>query len=262
MSGPEAGRPREPGTPRNANAARDAVLSTPELLVLTLEHLDIKTLLVDAQLVCSQWRDLINSTASLQRQLFFLPAADRRGANGDMAGPGEGSYAELNPLLVKFFGPFYPTELPGFREGRFSSFDEVDEDYYDALAGLKRKWAGGATRPAAAGAAFAQDSSGARAGWKPAALEFPLGLRMGQLWEHVEGSFLHGAKVTVLDRRFIEESTCRQMKLSGYHREFWRRVGGADLFVFGIVMDASDRMDLRRKRGFTGMGVHVSRRVE
>jgi len=267
--GAKSRRSSDPSLSPSEYLARGAVISTPELLLLILENLDLKTLLVEAQLVCREWRQAIAYTISLQKRLFFLADPDWDSDNG---------YPTPNPLLVKFFRPFYPTELPGFREGRFSSFDEVDEGYYDTLAGL-RDDVGGERSPA-----FARREASWRRmlptqppprrlhslkirrstilGWKPVILEFPDGLRMGELWEHVCSQFLRTTKVTVLNRMFIDESSCRQMTLSDYHRRFWKRVGRVDLLVFGIMIDDSDRLDMKQRREFYWQeGIHISRRV-
>jgi hypothetical protein len=53
--------------------ARDDVFGTYELLEFILSHLDMQTLLVAAQRVCKQWRNLITVSHVLQRQLFFEP---------------------------------------------------------------------------------------------------------------------------------------------------------------------------------------------
>ncbi|KAJ6464461.1 hypothetical protein C8R45DRAFT_1107358 [Mycena sanguinolenta] len=80
--------------------SQDAVLSTPELLELTLSHLLIRDLLVTAQLVCKTWHSLI-LTPALQRALFFAPDPSYRAER------------IRNPLLTDMFTPFFPAEDPG-----------------------------------------------------------------------------------------------------------------------------------------------------
>ncbi|KAF7353305.1 putative f-box domain protein [Mycena sanguinolenta] len=77
--------------------SRDEVLSTPELVELTLSHLPIRDLLVTAPLVCQTWR-AITLTPVLQRALFFEPDPSFR------------SERLRNPLLMEIFAPFFTPE--------------------------------------------------------------------------------------------------------------------------------------------------------
>ncbi|KAF7377267.1 F-box domain protein [Mycena sanguinolenta] len=74
------------------STAQVTVISSPELLELTLAKLPMRDLLVTAPLVCKTWQ-AITLTPALQRLLFFQPdtSSDR---------------AE-NPLLVELFPPFF-----------------------------------------------------------------------------------------------------------------------------------------------------------
>ncbi|KAH6889207.1 hypothetical protein B0T10DRAFT_572557 [Thelonectria olida] len=58
--------------------ARDNVFGTYELFEFILSHLDMRTLLIAAQKVCKQWRDLIAVSPLLQQQLFFNHAGKPR----------------------------------------------------------------------------------------------------------------------------------------------------------------------------------------
>ncbi|KAJ7445064.1 hypothetical protein FB451DRAFT_1293260 [Mycena latifolia] len=74
------------------STAKDAVMSTPELVELTLAQLPMRDLLVTAPLVCKMWQ-AITLSPTLQRTLFFQ--ADSK------------SERVQNPLLVEMFGPFF-----------------------------------------------------------------------------------------------------------------------------------------------------------
>ncbi|KAJ5554603.1 hypothetical protein N7513_004562 [Penicillium frequentans] len=110
------------------------VFTTPELLEIILLHLDTRTLLVSAQLVCQTWTVLIQSSPAIQRALFFrpftpkpkkgkwhaksiwnsvLPSPLKRDTKLDQGSINEYecSYTRpiYNPLLVKAFRPFFPS---------------------------------------------------------------------------------------------------------------------------------------------------------
>ncbi|RAL01403.1 uncharacterized protein BO80DRAFT_464650 [Aspergillus ibericus CBS 121593] len=75
------------------------VLSTPELLELILLHLDLRTLLTCAPLVCHFWNTLIQQSTPLQETLYFKPIKPKHhpsNANASIA-------RTLNPLLVDSF---------------------------------------------------------------------------------------------------------------------------------------------------------------
>ncbi|KAF7353307.1 putative f-box domain protein [Mycena sanguinolenta] len=74
--------------------SQNAVLSTPELVELTLSHLPIRDLLIIAPLVCKTWQAL-TLTPALQRALFFEPDPSYRAER------------VRNPLLMEMFAPFY-----------------------------------------------------------------------------------------------------------------------------------------------------------
>ncbi|KAJ7227784.1 hypothetical protein C8J57DRAFT_1388566 [Mycena rebaudengoi] len=87
--------------------AQDTVISTPELLELTLSHMPMRDLLVTAPLVCKMWQEIIlhqpfdkyaDVAPSLQRALFF------------QADPI--SEPVQSPLLVEMFPPFFAAEGP------------------------------------------------------------------------------------------------------------------------------------------------------
>ncbi|KAJ6482728.1 hypothetical protein C8R45DRAFT_1150328 [Mycena sanguinolenta] len=72
--------------------AQITVISSSELLELTLTHLSMRDLLVTAPLVNKTWH-AITLTPTLQRLLFFQPDTLSGGAK--------------NPLLVELFSPFF-----------------------------------------------------------------------------------------------------------------------------------------------------------
>ncbi|KAJ7890903.1 hypothetical protein B0H14DRAFT_3428779 [Mycena olivaceomarginata] len=77
------------------SAARETVISTPELLEATLSHLPMHDLLVSAPLVSKMWQ-ATTLTPILQRALFFQPDPS------SPRGP--------NPLLAKSFFPFFTSD--------------------------------------------------------------------------------------------------------------------------------------------------------
>ncbi|KAF8187906.1 hypothetical protein K438DRAFT_1420560, partial [Mycena galopus ATCC 62051] len=77
------------------------VMSTPELVELTLSHLPMRDLLVTVPLVSKTWQ-AITLTPALQRALFFLPQLTA-------------SKRVRNPLLIENFHPFFAREAPNCR---------------------------------------------------------------------------------------------------------------------------------------------------
>jgi hypothetical protein len=77
------------------SAARETVISTPELLEATLSHLPMHDLLLSAPLVSKMWQ-ATTLTPILQRALFFQPDPS------SPRGP--------NPLLAKSFSPFFTSD--------------------------------------------------------------------------------------------------------------------------------------------------------
>ncbi|KAJ7022846.1 hypothetical protein C8F04DRAFT_1136561 [Mycena alexandri] len=85
------------------STARDAVVSSPELVELILTCLPMRDLLVAAPRVSKMW-NAITLTRTLQRILFFRPdPSDRRPLR--------------NPLLMELFPPFF---APGGSHSRSS----------------------------------------------------------------------------------------------------------------------------------------------
>ncbi|KAJ7460084.1 hypothetical protein B0H11DRAFT_1622585, partial [Mycena galericulata] len=78
------------------STAKDAVISTPELLELTLAQLPMRELLLTAPLVSKTWQ-AITFAPSLQRALFFE------------ADPSSSEPVQ-NPILVEMFPPFFGPE--------------------------------------------------------------------------------------------------------------------------------------------------------
>ncbi|KAL2012437.1 hypothetical protein VTN00DRAFT_5155 [Thermoascus crustaceus] len=84
-------------------APQNRVLSTPELLELILLHLDMRTLLTSAQLVCHAWTDLITSSPSIQQALFFRCVPVDSSSRTSIK-------KVYNPLLAELFPPFFPQD--------------------------------------------------------------------------------------------------------------------------------------------------------
>lgn len=92
-------------SPRGVSA-----MKSPELLEIILLHLDMRSLLTSAMDVCRQWRDLIRTSPSLRRALYF--DAD---TTADKQNP------RYNPLLVELFRPLFdfivmPPKRQGFND--------------------------------------------------------------------------------------------------------------------------------------------------
>ncbi|KAJ7125345.1 hypothetical protein C8R44DRAFT_137047 [Mycena epipterygia] len=77
------------------STAKDTVMSTPELLELTLAQLPMRDLLLSAPLVCKTWQ-AITLSPTVQRALFFQPDPQ--------------SEPTQNPLLAELFPPFFAPE--------------------------------------------------------------------------------------------------------------------------------------------------------
>lgn len=84
-----------------SDIARDASLSTPELLIAIFQYTDQRTLLVSALRVSRHWHALITTTPSLQRHLFFRP--DRHATRI----PGHITAKTQNPLLKDIFAAWF-----------------------------------------------------------------------------------------------------------------------------------------------------------
>ena len=101
------------------------VLETYELLESILLHVDIRTLLVSAQRVCTTWHSVITSSTPLQRHLFFLPVGDTPSLSDP--DPVRPDYV-LNPLLADTFPSFFPiARVPP--EGPFDNVVELLPGY-------------------------------------------------------------------------------------------------------------------------------------
>lgn len=74
----------------------DIVLSIPELFEAILLHVDSHTLLTSAQRVCRRWHNIISTTPSIQKTLYFRP---------EMASPSREK--RINPLLQAHFLPWF-----------------------------------------------------------------------------------------------------------------------------------------------------------
>ncbi|KAF3386752.1 hypothetical protein F1880_000755 [Penicillium rolfsii] len=78
-----------------------SVLSTPEILEMILVQTDIRTLLTSAQRVCRDWLNLITTSPSIQKALYFAPT------NVSEEEPNEKT---LNPLLMEKFHFIFPSK--------------------------------------------------------------------------------------------------------------------------------------------------------
>jgi hypothetical protein len=84
-------------------------LHTPEVLEMILLQVDMRTLLTSGQRVCYAWTNLIRTSRSLQRALFFMPIQESEWAAGEKT---------LNPLLAEVFPSIFPAK-----------YDECDEKF-------------------------------------------------------------------------------------------------------------------------------------
>ncbi|KAJ1331397.1 F-box protein 27 [Microdochium nivale] len=123
-------------------SALDKVIATPELLEAVLLHLDLRTLLVHAQLVSRHFRHLIASSVSLQRALFFLADGDGGGGTtttttATTVTPGRccshssrrPAVIRLNPLLREPFCLWFPAaDEPNREERQPKNSPDDDQD--------------------------------------------------------------------------------------------------------------------------------------
>lgn len=82
----------------HAPPSSEAVLATPELLLMILMHLDMKTLLL-CQRVNNQFLTTIENSHECQRALFL--------AGEELRKPFEPSMTRMNPLLQSKFRPWF-----------------------------------------------------------------------------------------------------------------------------------------------------------
>lgn len=80
-------------------SAQGTALATVEVLENMLLRLDLKSILTSAQRVCHSWHDLVSTSPSLQKHLYFQPDWQRRHKN-------------RNPLLAKHFPGWFPSTEP------------------------------------------------------------------------------------------------------------------------------------------------------
>jgi hypothetical protein len=76
-------------------------LDTPEILEMILAQLDMRTLLTSAQRVSRSWSDLISSSPSIQKALFFTPIMNSEWGIKNKT---------FNPLLTEIFPSIFPTK--------------------------------------------------------------------------------------------------------------------------------------------------------
>jgi len=79
--------------------AQDTALLTVEILEKILLSLDLKSILTSAQSVCHSWHDLISTSPSLQKHLYFQPDWNRKNKH-------------RNPLLAPLFPGWFPLTDP------------------------------------------------------------------------------------------------------------------------------------------------------
>lgn len=78
------------------SSAQETALVTMEILENILLSLDIQSILTSAQRVCHKWRDLVSTSPSIQKHIFFQPDWDQK-------------HKQQNPLLASIFpGWFSP----------------------------------------------------------------------------------------------------------------------------------------------------------
>ncbi|RYP69404.1 hypothetical protein DL770_008241 [Monosporascus sp. CRB-9-2] len=108
-------------------ARASQVLDTTELLEAILLKLDIRTVILSAQLVNRQWHDLITKSPAIQQAIFFKPVEATNGA------------PLRNPLLTELFPPFFGGE----NEMRFAidAFEELAMARQERLAAFRREGA-------------------------------------------------------------------------------------------------------------------------
>lgn len=100
-----------------ATAARDAVISTVELLELILLHVDMSTLLTSAQLVNHAWNTLITQHAALQKALFLKPEDSRIYPSVPFSELSQEDRLKRmeerrpHPLLAKLLPPLFPGDM-------------------------------------------------------------------------------------------------------------------------------------------------------
>lgn len=85
----------------------DSVLSTTELLEAILLNLDMTTLLVSCLRVSRAWSRVITHSPALQRALYFQPIPRDQHPDQEAEVAEWIQNFELNPLLVKRFGPLF-----------------------------------------------------------------------------------------------------------------------------------------------------------
>ncbi|OQE12428.1 hypothetical protein PENVUL_c001G07691 [Penicillium vulpinum] len=119
-------------------SAQDVALGTVEVLENILLHLDLQSILTSAQRVCHPWQDLISTSPSLQKHLFFRPDWHRKDK-------------QPNPLLASTF-PAWFSDLPTFkqqckddsikigRHGINSSWDLDQPSQYASFMGKNASW--------------------------------------------------------------------------------------------------------------------------
>ncbi|KAL3443587.1 hypothetical protein BJX65DRAFT_311747 [Aspergillus insuetus] len=84
-------------------------LNTPEILEMILLEMDMRTLLTSGQRVCHTWTNLIRTSRSIQRALFFIPTKESEWATAEKI---------PNPLLAEVFPSIFPAS------------DEDDDDRF------------------------------------------------------------------------------------------------------------------------------------
>lgn len=77
------------------------VLTTPEVLELILVQTDMRTLLTSCQRVCRDWHNLITTSPSIQKSLFFTPIKEPEWGAGEKL---------PNPLLAEMFPTIFPAK--------------------------------------------------------------------------------------------------------------------------------------------------------
>ncbi|KAJ6110310.1 hypothetical protein N7486_002545 [Penicillium sp. IBT 16267x] len=85
----------------NHGTATKKCLDTPEILEMILARMDMRTLLTSAQRVSRSWFNLISTSPSIQKALFFTPIKDSEWGTEEKI---------LNPLLTETFPSIFPAK--------------------------------------------------------------------------------------------------------------------------------------------------------
>jgi hypothetical protein len=113
--------PRLEGNMDRPHKRRDEVLAIPELISAILLQLPLQDLLVNAQLVCHDWNNLIRTSIPLQQNLFFSPLSSPTLGNKASQPP------RFNTLLQASFPSWFNDKRNYFgRDNQFNTLPWKD----------------------------------------------------------------------------------------------------------------------------------------